>query len=221
MADIVIFGASMSAEVVKTYIDVHSEHRVVGFTVDRAYASNSHFLGLPLVPWDCLEESFPPHRVELMGPISYRLMNELRRDRYYEGKARNYRFASFIHPACLHYDDPIGENCFIGPHNVIEPKAQIGDNVIIWGGSYIAHHCVIGSHTFISGEVGISGGTTIGERCFLGGGAVVGEGVSVGDACLLSMGVVVTRNIPANSVVRRSSEDRLARFPSSRVKHLL
>lgn len=220
MSDIVIFGATMTAEVAKTYIETYSGHRVVGFTVDRAYASDSRFLGLPLVPWDCLEGTFPPDRVELMGPISYRLMNELRRDRFFEGKARSYRFASFIHPKCLRYGDPIGENCFIGP-NVIEPRARIGDNVIIWGGSYIAHHCIIGNHTFISGEVGISGGTTIGERCFLGGGAVVGEGLSIGDACLLSMGVVVTRSIPANSVVRRDRRDKIARFPSSRLKYLL
>jgi sugar O-acyltransferase (sialic acid O-acetyltransferase NeuD family) len=220
MSDIVIFGASMTAEVAKTYLEIYTPHRVVGFTVDSAYATEDQFCGLPLVAWERLEEKFPPDRVELLGPISYRLMNELRRDRFMEGKARQYRFASFIHPNCLRYGDDIGEHCFIGP-NVIEPGARIGNNVVIWGGSYIAHHCVIGDHTFISGEVGVSGGTRIGERCFLGGGAVVGEGLTIGDGCLLSMGVVVTKNLPPNAVVRRKGEDRVAPFPSSRVKRLL
>jgi acetyltransferase-like isoleucine patch superfamily enzyme len=220
MAEIVIFGASMSAEVAKAYLEAHTEHRVVGFTVDPAYAASDRFCGLPLVAWDRLEEAFPPDRVELLGPISYRLMNEFRRDRFFEGKARHYRFASFIHPNCLLYANEIGEHCFIGP-SVIEPGARIGNNVIVWGGSYIAHHCVIADHTFISGLVGIAGGTRIGERCFLGGHVGVGNSLTIGDGCLLSFGAIVTRDLPPNSVVRRGCGDKVAPFPSSRVRRLL
>ncbi len=122
----------MSAEVAKAYLEAHTVHRVVGFTVDPAYATSDRFCDLPLVAWDRLEEAFPPDRVELLGPISYRLLNEFRRDRFFEGKARHYRFASFIHPDCLHYANEIGEHCFIGP-SVIEPGARIGNNVIVWG----------------------------------------------------------------------------------------
>jgi sugar O-acyltransferase (sialic acid O-acetyltransferase NeuD family) len=220
MAEIVIFGASMSAEVAKAFLDAHTGHRVVGFTVDPAYVTSDRFCGLPLVRWDRLEEVFPPDRVELLGPVSYRLMNEFRRDRFFEGRARHYRFASFIHPKCLLYDNEIGEHCFIGP-SIIEPGARIGNNVIIWGGSYIAHHCVIGDHTFISGLVGVSGGTRIGERCFLGGQVCVSEGLTIGDGCLLSIGSLVTRDLPPNSVVRRGADDKIAPFPSSRVRRML
>src|SRR5258708_7583620 len=98
MADIVIFGAGQIAEVAKIYIDAHSEHRIIGFTVDAQFVKSDRFLNLPLVPWERLEQFFPPDRVELLGPLSYRRINEFRRDRYLEGKARHYRFASFIHP---------------------------------------------------------------------------------------------------------------------------
>ena len=59
MADVVIFGASMTAQLAYTYLKQDSNHRVVGFTVDAAYATAAHFDGLPLVPWERIEEAFP------------------------------------------------------------------------------------------------------------------------------------------------------------------
>jgi sugar O-acyltransferase (sialic acid O-acetyltransferase NeuD family) len=221
MADIVIFGASMSAQVARAYLERDSDHRVVGFTVDAAYGTSDSFDGLPLVPWERLEEAFPPTRVQLLGPISYRRVNEFRRDRYFEGKARGYRFASFIHPSCIVYAREIGEHCLILAGTVIDPYATIGNNVIIWGGSYIAHHCVLGDHCFISGEVGISGATRLGERCFVGGGSIVSEGLTIGDGCLLSFGSIVTKNIPPGSIVRRTAKVSIAPVPAARVRHLL
>lgn len=220
MADIVIFGASMSAEVAKVYLESHTDHRIVGFTVDPAYANDDRFHGLPLVPWDRLEQVFPPSEVELLGPISYRHLNEFRRDRYFEGKARGYSFASFIHPHCHIYTIDIGEHCFILEGNVIEPYAKIGNNVILWGGSHIAHHCVVGDHCFFSSQVGIAGATRIGERCFLGGKVGVTEGRTIGDGCFLSAAVTVTKDVPPCSVVIRSRRDRIVPIPSSRMRRL-
>jgi sugar O-acyltransferase (sialic acid O-acetyltransferase NeuD family) len=221
MADIVIFGASMSAQVARTYLERDSDHRVVGFAVDAAYASSEKFDGLPLVPWERLEQTFPPTQVQLLGPISYRRLNEFRRDRYLEGKARGYRFASFIHSSCLAHAEQIGEHCFILAGTIIEPYATIGDNVVIWSGSHIAHHCALGDHCFISGKVGISGATRLGERCFVGGGAIVSEGLTIGDGCLLSFGAVVTKSVPAGSIVRRSAKTGIASVPVERIRHLL
>jgi sugar O-acyltransferase (sialic acid O-acetyltransferase NeuD family) len=221
MSDIVIFGASMTAEVAKAYLEAHTDHHIVGFTVDPAYATTDTFHGLPLVPWDRLEQVFPPSQVQLLGPISYRRLNEFRRDRYLEGKGRGYRFASFIHPDCHIYTGDIGEHCFILEGNVIEPYAKIGNNVILWGGNYIAHHCVIGDHCFFSSQIGIAGATRIGERCFLGGKVGITEGLTIGDGCLLSAAVIVTKDVPPGSVVVRASRDRIALFPSSRARGLL
>jgi sugar O-acyltransferase (sialic acid O-acetyltransferase NeuD family) len=221
MADIVIFGASMSAQVARAYLERDSDHRVVGFAVDTAYATSNEFDGLPLVSWERLEQTFPPTRVQLLGPISYRRLNEFRRDRYLEGKARGYRFASFIHSSCLIDAKRIGEHCFILARTLIEPYVTIGDNVVIWGGSHIAHHCALGDHCFISGKVGISGATRLGERCFVGGGAIVSEGLTIGDGCLLSFGAVVTKSIPAGSIVRRSGKTGIASVPVARIRHLL
>jgi sugar O-acyltransferase (sialic acid O-acetyltransferase NeuD family) len=217
MADIVLFGAGQIAEVAKVYIDAHSDDRIVGFTVDAQYAKTDRFHGLPLVPWENLEEYFPPDQVELLGPLSYRRMNEFRWTRYLEGKRRNYRFASFIHPNSHIYTKDIGENCFILEANVIQPFVTIGNNVIIWSSNHIGHHSKIGDHCFLASQVGIAGATHIGEGCFLSGKVGVTEGLMIGDACLLSVGVIVTKDLAAGSVVLRAP-DRIAPFPSSRMR---
>jgi sugar O-acyltransferase (sialic acid O-acetyltransferase NeuD family) len=218
MADIVVFGAGQIAEVAKVYIDAHSDDRIVGFTVDAQYAKTDRFHDLPLVPWERLEEFFPPDQVELLGPLSYRRLNEFRRARYLEGKQRNYRFTSFIHPSSHIYTTEIGENCFILEANVIQPFAKIGDDVMLWSGNHIGHHSSIGDHCFLAGQVGIAGATRIGESCFLGGKVGVTQGLTIGDNCLLSFGVIVTKDLAPGSVVLRGSPDPVAGFPSSRMR---
>ncbi len=218
MADIVMFGIGMLADVAKVYLDAHSEHQILGFTVDAQYATTDRFHDLPVVPWEQLEAVFPPDRVALLGPITYRRMNAFRRERYLEGKARGYQFASFIHPDSHIYTKDIGENCFILENNVIQPFAKIGNNVIIWSGNHIGHHCVIGDHCFLASQVGISGSTRIGEGCFVGGQVGITECLTIGDDCMLSGGTVIAKDLPSGSVVMRAAADPVAKFPSSRIR---
>jgi sugar O-acyltransferase (sialic acid O-acetyltransferase NeuD family) len=220
MADLVIFGTGHSAKVAKIHIEAHSAHRIVGFTVDAPYVTADRFYDLPVVAWDCLEQVFPPDRVELLGPISYARMNEFRRDRYREGKARNYRFASFIHPSCLVSTDDIGEHSFILERTIVEPFVKIGDNVVIWGGCHIGHDAVIGDDCFLSGDVLLGARTQIGDRCFLSARAAVQGDRTVGEACLIGFGAVVRRNLAPGSVVS-AAPNRITPAPSSRVKRLL
>jgi sugar O-acyltransferase (sialic acid O-acetyltransferase NeuD family) len=221
MADVVIFGAGQIAEVAKIYMDAHSDDRIVGFTVDAKYAKVDRFHGLPVVPWETLEESFPPGQVSLLGPLSYRRMNEFRRARYLEGKRRNYRFTSFIHPSTHIYTKEIGENCFILEVNVIQPFAKIGNNVILWSNNHVGHHSTIGDHCFLAGRVGIAGGTHIGEGCFIGGKVGITGGLTIGNDCFLSFGVIVTKDLASGSVVVRGAPDQVSKVPSSRMRGVL
>ena len=221
MSDIVIFGASEGAQVVHTYLKRYSDDRVVGFTVDAAYATSKRYDGLPLVPWERLDEVFPPTQVKLLGPISYRRLNEFRRDRFLEGKARGYNFASFIHPSCVIDASEVGEHCFILAGTVIEPYTTIGNNAAIWGRTYIGHHSVIADHCFISGEVVIGATTRLGERCFLGIRSGTTPGTTIGDGCFVSAGAFVTKSIPPGSVVRRADQLSISQVPADRIRRLL
>lgn len=221
MADIVIFGAGAGAQVVHAYLKRNSSDRVVAFTVDTAHATSDRYDGLPLVPWERLEENFPPTQVKLLGPISYRRLNEFRRDRYFEGKARGYNYASFIHPSCVIDAKEIGEHCFILAGTVIEPYTTIGNNAVVWGRTYMGHHTVVADHCFISGEVVIGAATRVGERSFLGIRAGTIPGITIGDGCLVSAGAFVTKSIPPGSVVRRAERLSIAPVPADRIRRLL
>lgn len=219
MADIVIFGAGQIAQVAKVYIDTHGPDRVVGFTVDQEYLKSDTFDGLPVVAWEQLETRFPPDQVRLLGPISYRRLNDFRRDRHLEGKQRGYSFASFIHPATHIYTTDIGENCFILEGNVIQPFARIGHGVILWSGNHIGHHSIIGDFCFIASHVGIGSGVSLGERCFLGGQVGIETSVQIGAGCFLGSGARVNRNLGPESVVY-GRPDPVENYPSSRLKRL-
>jgi len=215
----VIFGAGQIAEVAKVYMDAHSPDRIVGFTVDAGFRHSDTFQGLPLAAWDQLEQSFPPGSVKLLGPLSYRRLNALRRERHIEGKRRGYEFTSFIHPASHIYTRDIGENCFILENNVIQPFAHIGVGVMMWSGNHVGHHSDIGDFCFLASHVGLGSGVRLGERCFLGGKVGVETGVQIGAACFLGGGAIVKRNLPDESVVPGQS-DRVAPYPSSRLERL-
>ena len=130
MADMVLFGAGQIARSQRHTWTRTVSDRVVGFTVDGAFRKAETFAGLPLVAWEHLESRFPPNAVKLLGPLSYRALNELRRDRHAEGKARGYSFASFIHPSSHVYADAIGENAFILEANVVQPFVTVGQGVM-------------------------------------------------------------------------------------------
>ena len=220
MADVVIFGAGQIAEVAQVYINAHGPDRIVGFTVDASHRQSDTFHGLPLVAWEELESRFPPGEVMLLGPLSYRRLNEFRRDRHQEGKRRGYRFASFIHPACHIYSDRIGENCFILEGNVIQPFASVGQGVMMWSSNHIGHHAVIGDYCFLASQVAVGGAARIGERTFMGGRVGVESGVTVGAGCFLGSTVLVKRDLPDEAVVPASA-DRVAPYRASRMKRLV
>ena len=219
MADIVIFGAGQIAEVAKVYMDAHSSDRIVGFTVDAAYRTADSFHGMPLVEWERLEEHFPPDAVKVLGPLSYRRLNDFRRERHQEGKTRGYAFASFIHPASHIYTSDIGENCFILESNIIQPFARIGSGVMMWSGNHVGHHAVIGDYCFLASQVGLGAGVRVGAGSFLAGKVGIESGVEIGDACFLGTAAIVLRDLPPRSVVH-GKPNAVAHYPSLKLKRL-
>lgn len=218
--DVVLFGTGMVAEVITVYLDRFSDLNIVAYTVDRDYMPDAPFLGKPTIAWEDLPDHFPPDRVRLLGPLTYQRLNTVRRDRYRQGKALGYDFASFIHPNSDILTDRIGENCIILEQNVIQPFASIGDNVIVWSKNHIGHHTSIGDHCFISSMVGISGACTIGEECYLAGQVGIAHGLTIGDRCALLNAAGIGRNLSDDTVIA-GAHGEVKPFPSKRIMHLL
>lgn len=196
MADVVIFGVKDFASLAHFYLRHDSEHRVVAFTVHRDFLpAEREFEGLPVVPLEDLETTYPPDRYSAFAPMSHRKMNRLREGIYNELKGRGYQLISYVSSRATTFPEgKIGDNCFILEDNTIQPFATIGDNVVIWSGNHIGHHSVVESHTFITSHVVISGHCRIGAYSFLGVNATLKDQITLGEGTLIGMGANITKD---------------------------
>ena len=196
MSDVVIFGVKDFASLAHFYLRHDSEHRVVAFTVHREFMpAESEFEGLPVVPLEDLETTYPPDRYSAFAPMSHRKMNRLREGVYNELKGRGYQLISYVSSRATTFPEgKIGDNCFILENNTIQPFATIGDNVVIWSGNHIGHHSVVESHTFITSHVVISGHCRIGAYSFLGVNATLKDQLTLAEGTLIGMGANITKD---------------------------
>lgn len=208
MAKVVIFGSSEIAEMVHFYLTHDSEHEVVAFTVDENYLKADSFQGLPMVPYEKLEQYYPPDRYHLFIAISYQKVNKLRAQKYLAAKSRGYRFISYISSKAAYFNTPVGENCCILENNVIQPFTSIGNNCLLLGPNHLGHHCVINDHCFLSAEVCIGGGTIVGEYTFIGLNATIKNYIKIGKENIIGAG----------SIILADTEDLAVYSPGGTVK---
>ncbi|MEX0966934.1 MAG: acetyltransferase [Bacteroidia bacterium] len=199
---IVIFGASQLASLAHFYFKHDSPHSVVAFTVDAEYCRNEEYEKLPLVPFEKVQEIYPPSEYAMFLPISFKRMSLLRREKYEAAKAKGYEIVSYVSSKATTWPGlDIGENCFIFEDNTIQPFVRIGDNCILWSGNHIGHHTTIGSHVFITSHVVISGCCQIGEHSFFGVNSTVRDETDIAPFSLIGMGAIITRDTAPQQIV--------------------
>lgn len=220
MADIVVFGTGQWADLADFYFEHDSPHRVVGFTVDREYLGQATHRGRPVVPFEELEQHFPPDAFEIFLPISFKRMNHVRAERFDSAKARGYRCASYVSSRATTFPDfTCGENCFILEDNTIQPFVTIGSNVVMWSGNHIGHHTQIGDHVMITSQVVISGCCRIEPFTFFGVNATVRDETVVAHDTLVGMGAVIAKDTEPFQVYRPVGTEA-ARIRSDRLRSL-
>lgn len=193
---LVLIGDSAFAEIAYEYFTHESDHEVVAFAAEREYLRRAELFGLPVIPFEELEERYSPAEHSFFAAVTYAQGNALRARLYQEAKAKGFTPASFISPhAFVWRNCKIGEHCFVFENNVIQPFAEIGDNVVLWSGNHIGHHSRTGDHCFISSHVVISGFVEVGASCFLGVNSTVANNVTIGDRCLLGAGALVLGDV--------------------------
>jgi sugar O-acyltransferase (sialic acid O-acetyltransferase NeuD family) len=200
--NIIIFGTNDLAELayfyfLNEYRLGHSDPLPIAFTVNKEYIKEDNFKGLPVIPFEDLNELYPPSEYSLFAPVAD---NKLREKIYNEGKKMGYKFVSYISSKCTNFASEIGENCFILEDNTLQPFTKIGNNVILWSGNHIGHHSVIEENVFLTSHVVISGHCHIKKGVFLGVNSTIRDGSIIGENSIVGMGSVVTKNIEPNSV---------------------
>lgn len=217
MSKVIIFGTASFAEVVHYYLTHESEHEVVAFTAHQRYITddNSIFCNLPVVPFESIEETYPPDEYDMFVAMGYTKVNQTRAQIYDDAKAKGYTLITYISPHCTFHAKSIGDNCFIFEDNTVQPFVEIGNNVVLWSGNHIGHHSTIDDHTFISSHVVISGLCHIGKYCFLGVNSTFRDGITIADSNVIGAGAIIMKDtkdkevyIPDRTrVFKRNSEE--------------
>jgi sugar O-acyltransferase (sialic acid O-acetyltransferase NeuD family) len=220
MKPLVIFGAGELAEVAHFYFRHDSERQIAGFTVDEAYVKEESFLGLPLVPFERVEQRFSPTEFDFFVALSYARVNALRAEKVAQARAQGYALASYVSSNATVWPGlEIGENCFVLEDNTIQPFVRIGANVTLWSGNHIGHHAVIEDNCFITSHVVVSGGVKVGEGSFIGVNATLRDHVTIGRQCVIGAGSLILQDAPDYSVFTTPAAER-SKVPSTRLRKI-
>jgi sugar O-acyltransferase (sialic acid O-acetyltransferase NeuD family) len=200
--DLLLIGDSAFAEIAYEYFTHDSEHRVVGFAVERPYLKRDSLFGLPVIAFDEAPARFEPMRHSFYAALVYTERNQLRARLYRQAKALGYRPASYASSRAFVWPNArVGEHCFIFENNVIQPFVTIGANNVLWSGNHIGHHSTIGSDNFFSSHVVLSGFCTVGDRCFMGVNSTISNNLNIGDDCIVGAAANIVGDVPSGMTV--------------------
>jgi len=217
MAKVVIFGLSQNAVLAHFYLTNDSEHEVVAFSVNQEFATVSKLSGLPVIPFETIEEIFPPEDFKFFAPLSPRNMNKDREKVFEAIQVKGYSCVSYISSYSTCLTKHVGENCFILEDNTIQPFTKIGQNVMIWSGNHIGHHSSIENHVALTSHSVISGNCTIRPLCFIGINSSIKNGVTLAEGTYITMSTSVTADTDPWSVYRGNPAQKL-KIPSTRMR---
>ncbi len=193
---VVLYGREELARLTWYCLAHDSPLQVAGFTVlaTELLPGEDSLCGLPLVPFETLEDRFPPDSHDLLIAIGPHQANAPRTARFAEGVAKGYRLARYISSRARVWPDlQIGPGSMIFENAVVEPFSRIGANCVLRANVHLSHDGVVGDHAFLAPRVAMAGQCRVGERCFLGVNATLRDGVSVAPGCVVGAGAVVAR----------------------------
>lgn len=199
---LILFGLGRATDVLLYFFSHHSDFEVVAITVNRDYLAQEIYEGLPVVPFETIEEKYPPVSYRMFVVMGYADLNRARQVKIEEARNKGYEMVSYVHPnSGVPNDLVVGENCFIMNDVHIHPKVVIGDDVFIWSGSIICHHSSIGDHCWFTSGASIAGGVKIGNNGFFAINTTITNDVTIGDRCLVGANALVNKNLPDDTVV--------------------
>lgn len=207
---IVLFGTGIQAQDVHLLLTHDSDYEVVAFTADRDGMTDSVFLGLPVVPFDEVEDRYPPDAYGMHICVQYQGLNKVRAEKYAQAKAKGYRLVTYISPRATTWPGlEVGDNCIIGPNSTVYSSCKIGDNVLIGTGCIIPHNTTIGDHCFVAAGVVFSGWVTVEPYCYIGTGAVLRNNITLGRETVVGAGALILENTKPQSVYMGKSAEVL------------
>lgn len=204
MKKLVIVGAGEFAEIAYEYFTRDSDYEVAAFAVESKYidSEKTTLFNLPIVPFEELEQKYPPKEYETFVAITYVQLNKVRARLFHACKEKGYTCASYVSSHSFFWHNAtIGENSFIFEDNTIQYHVSIGNNVILWSGNHIGHRTVIEDDCWLTSHCVVSGYCRIGKGSFLGVNATLGDNVTLGEDTVFGAGALTVHSLPDKGCV--------------------
>lgn len=200
---LVILGDSAFAEVAYECFTHDSEYEVAGFAVENAYLTKTTLFGLPIVPFEQIEQHFAPSEVHFYAALVYTQLNRLRTRFFLSAKERGYKPASYVSSrAFVWHNVQLGEHCFVFEDNTLQPFVAIHNNVVLWSGNHVGHHSVIQDNCFLASHVVVSGFCNIGRNSFIGVNATLANNITIGQDNWVGIGVSIVKDTEPNQLFK-------------------
>ncbi len=174
---IVIFGTSITSRDLCNNIKEDGLIDVVAYTINRAYIQESELDGLPIIPFEEIEQFYPPSEVQILNTIGYSQMNQSREKVFYKIKEKGYKNYTYISKNAILYSDDIGEGNIIGGGVYIGANVTLGRGNFVSPGVVLSHRIDVGDFNFFSTGVKSAGVVRITNNCYIGIGSVLNNAI--------------------------------------------
>lgn len=206
---LILVGDSLFAEIAHEYFEHDSAYEVVAFSVEEPYRRRDEFRGLPVRPFETLEQEFDPATHDVYCALTYAQVNRLRARMAAQAKAKGFALASYVSSrAFLWRNVQVGEHAFIFEDNTVQPFVTLGSNVVLWSGNHIGHHSRLRDNVFVASHAVISGSVDVGENSFIGVNATLVNDITIGRDAWIGPHVVITRDVEPGTVWRPARSDK-------------
>jgi sugar O-acyltransferase (sialic acid O-acetyltransferase NeuD family) len=200
---VVVFGTGGQARCASVGLIKDSPYEIVAFTAHEAYLRDDKekLLGLDVVPFERIEELYPPEQFAMFIVIGYEGVNRVRAEIYEDCKRKGYELVSYVSSRAMSWDEiRVGENCLIAENTVIHPFTTIGNNVVIGSGCTLGHDVTIGDHCFLASNAVVLGCVTVEPYCFLGANSTINNGITIARESVVGAGAFINKSTQERGV---------------------
>ncbi len=193
MKKLIVYGITEMAEYLYPYLIRDNEVEVVAFTVESKYLNKETFFQKEIIPFEEIEEKYPPKDYEMIIAIGPTQMNKVREKYFLLAKEKGYKMYSYVSKLASVMSS-IGENSIIGDFVVIQPNAKIRDNNIIYEHTIICTKASIGSHNYIAPAVRVGTNDIVGNNVILGMNSTLKTDINIANETLVGANCYISKN---------------------------
>lgn len=200
MRNLIIFGDTPFAERLYKYITIEGKDKVIAFTQEKNFITQSELQGIPVLRFEDLK-TLVDVEFEIILGIGYTKMNQLKEKLYSLCIVNDYIVATYISTNAFVYTDEIGAGSFVAPGTNVGPGCKLGIGNYLESAVVLSHDNNIGNFNFFSSNAVFGGFAKVGNNCFFGLHCTVKDNIVIADNNLIGSSANLLKSIHQNNGV--------------------